>query len=246
MRLRPAIIAILFIADQPTQVQSLVRYFPRAIVDLTKVYHHDGSVNQKIRRDADAILNHALYNQRDVIPPPTPVDPATAVTSPPTESASSDDPSTWENKTELTCRDALSKSKADSIDPSGMAACYNVRYFNNSTGVFQSELRFYRLSPPTGNWAALDSKGLSVGLSYKGASLGLGGNMNNRKQDEGLVFGAPMRKAPRQTMSLRRKSDTFSPEKLQGLTFVGKIHDEQMGKSNDPYVLMCSLLLIPC
>lgn len=222
MRLRFAVVAVLFVAEQASLINGHSRFFLKAITDAsTALLPSQPHVDETVRRAADVVLARALDSSPSIAV-------ATPAVSPSIISSRSDDSGTWEKETESACQNALSKVSMSSISPSGMTACYNIRYFDNSTGVFQSELRFYRVAPPAGNWTMLDSKRMSIGISCKGASLAQG-NPGMRKRDgrEGHVL-----KAPRRNRSARRAISS-SPQTLQVLQFVGKLHDGQTGTTND-------------
>lgn len=231
MRLSLACTVILFIAEQITLVHSLGRILPKPILDVSRVYRHREYIDQKVRRDAHAILNHALYHQRDVIPSPSTTDVPAAATSPAANSQASDKPGDWNKETEAACLDALSKMSDTPPNDSGMAACYNIRYFNKSTGTFQADLRLYRMALPTGDWASLNSPGMSIRLSCSGASLAVGDSKKAKRNGEMLSW-PPIGRAARRAITLRR-SPSPSPQKLQDLTIVGKVHDDQMGAINN-------------
>lgn len=225
MRLRFAVvIAILFVAGQVSLIDGHSRFFLKAITDASSaaaLLPSQPHVEETVRRAADVVLARALDSSPSKVG-------ATPAVSPSTISARSDDSVTWEEETESACRTALSKVSMSSISPSGMTACYNIRYFDNSTGAFQSELRFYRMAPPAGNWTMLDSKRMSIGISCKGASLAQG-NPDMRKRDgrDGRALKAPRRNR------LTRRSNTSTPQTLQVLQFVGKLHDGLKGITND-------------
>lgn len=226
MRLSLATTVILFVAEQARLVQGLDLISPQPIIDISKVYRYQDSVEEKIHREAHVIVNHALYQQRNVIPSPTDTDVVASVVSPPSESAASDQSSTWDKDTEAACTEALSKANGGPPNPSGMVACYNIRSFNNSNGIFQADLRLYRTSPPTGDWATL--KSMSVGLLCQGASLTMN-NPNNKKREDEMLSWPPVRRATRHANTLIRSAPA-SPQKLKDMTFDGKLHDDEMGK----------------
>lgn len=223
MRLRFAVIAILFVAEQASLINGHSRVFPKAITDASKaLFPSQSHVDETIRHAADAVLARALDGEPSM-------GVATPAVSPSTISARSDDSSTWEKDTELACRNALSKVNVSSISPSGMSACYNIRYFDNSTGVFQSELRFYRMALPAGDWTILDSTRMSIGITCKGAYLAQADPSVRKRNDwEGRSLKVPRRIRP------TRRSDISSPQSLQVLQLVGKLHDDQRGTINDP------------
>lgn len=241
MRLSLAATLLLFITEQANLAQGLSQLLPKPIIDISHAYRKQGYVEEKVRRDARIILNHALNHQRNVIPSPTDADVAADVVSPPSKSAGSDQTSTWDKDTEAACREALLKANNGPSNPSGMVACYNIRSFNSSDGTFQSDLRLYRTSAPTGDWASLNSGSMSVKLLCSGASLSMR-RSSHRKRDDEMLSWPPVRRATRQAVT-RRRSTPASPQMLQDLTFDGKVHDDEMGKMKNMSVLfhpLCS------
>lgn len=222
---------MLFVAGRATLLGGSGRISPRHITDLSKAYRYQGHVEERVRRDADVILSHALHHQRNVIPSPTDADIAAEAVSPRSEPASSDTSSTWDKDAEAACTEALSKANDDSSNPSGIVACYNIRSFNNSNGTFQADLRLYQKSPPTGDWASVSSGSRKVKLECSGASLNLTRPKNRKREDE-LLSWPPVRRATRQAITLRRSAPTL-PQKLQDMSFDGKVHDDEMGNIKD-------------
>lgn len=233
MRLSLATAVILFVAERACLVGGTGRISPKHISDVSKAYHYQGHVEEKVRRDARVILNHALHHQRNVIPSPTEAGVAAEAVSPPSQSAASDQSDTWDKYTGAACQEALSKANDSLSNPSGMVACYNIRSFNNFNGTFRANLRLYRTSSPTGDWASL--KSMNIRLQCKGASLSRSEPMNRRrdeKRDDEMLSWPPVRRATRQAITLRRSAPA-SPEKLQDINFDGKIHDEEVGNIKD-------------
>ncbi|KKA29308.1 hypothetical protein TD95_002374 [Thielaviopsis punctulata] len=76
----------------------------------------------------------------------------------------------WNNQTEAACQKALDSISVAS-NPSGTAICYNLPALNASSGVFQADLRLYKISDPSGSFAAVSPSNIQVQLSYNGASV---------------------------------------------------------------------------
>ena len=135
----------------------------------------------------------------------------------------------WTNQTDIACMQTLTALNGSASNAAGLAACYNVRTFDNATGAFQVDLRLYRICPATGDWATLKTQAVNVGLSYTGASVAAG-SMNKAKRD-GQVLSWP---------SVKRDATVTPPRMLQDMTFVGKIHEDQMAGINNEYVTSAS------
>ena len=76
----------------------------------------------------------------------------------------------WSKRVGLACTEALTILNGHASNPSGISACYNIHTFDNTTGAFQSDLRFYRITAPIGDWMRLSSASVDVGIELDGAS----------------------------------------------------------------------------
>lgn len=57
------------------------------------------------------------------------------------------------------------------VNPSGMAACYNIPFLDNSTGVFEADIRLYMISSPNEEFTGVQPTDLSLGVMIPKASL---------------------------------------------------------------------------
>ncbi len=143
-----------------------------------------------------------------------------------TKSVVSLDPNAvWNNQTDMACMQTLTAMNGSASNPTGVAACYNIRTFDSTTGAFQVDLRLYRICPSAGDWATLKTQAVNVGLSYGGASVAAG-SMNSVKRDRQTLSWAPV----------KRDTAATPPHMLEDLAFVGKIHDDQMAGINNEWV----------
>ncbi|RFU30241.1 hypothetical protein B7463_g6085, partial [Scytalidium lignicola] len=83
----------------------------------------------------------------------------------------SDNLADWDAGTMTACMASLGSLNGVASNPSGMAACYNIPYLDNSTGVFKADLRLFTISPPTGTFANIASQNVQVAMSYDGATV---------------------------------------------------------------------------
>lgn len=250
MHFSTASIAILSLPYLIDLVLGVGRILPNPITDVTNVlYRHSSYVDQKVRLDPHDFLNHQIYHQRNVASDPingadpisgdslistsststtSPISVAMNGTPPLSKAVVAADPSTnWNNQTETACMTALDAMHGIASNLAGMAACYNVRSFDNTTGVFQADLRIYRISPLAGAWTQLKTQAVSAGLSYNGASVA-SGSMNGKRDTEMLSW-SPVQRGKTDAATLKRAAGA-SPSKLQDLTFIGKIHDDMLAQ----------------
>lgn len=224
MRTSLAAAAILLFASLAQSLQHILP--PSDIIDASKVFGRSNSVEGKVRRDAHIILRHALY-QRNAIPSPEAI--AQIITDPsPSFAALTED--TWNTTAEAACLKALGAMKSTTANPCGMTACYNIKYLNTTTGTFQTELRLYRTSPATGDWATADSKSFSVGITCDGAPMAAV-NTGMGKRDDDLLSWPPIRRYASADSHLKRSATP--PKLLQQTSFYGQVNENLMGNIND-------------
>ena len=153
-----------------------------------------------LRRDALNILNGELGG-REALPQ--------VATS--TQTASSSMATAPANLTQLnatstqTCASAL-ESISNVTNPAGMAACYNVLFLNNQTGVFEVDLQLYQISQPSGSFVGVAPTDIRVGLNYPEAAISSAGTKFKREEQG------------------KRQSNS-NLEQLQQYTFVGQINN---------------------
>lgn len=76
----------------------------------------------------------------------------------------------WNELANTACRDAL-RGLPLASNPSGACVCYNLPLLDNSTGIFEADLRLFQLSEPTGQFQGIPQEKIDVELSYNGASV---------------------------------------------------------------------------
>lgn len=218
MWLSVASLAILFLVECASLVQAGNSISWKRVVDTSWLPRPEGHIEARAQHDAHDIMNQNLFHERDVIPSSTLIAPSVKASALPSANTA-DQTVSWDAGTDAACIKALKDRKDETSNPSGMAACYNIKYFDNSTGVFQADLRLYRTSPATGSWATMKSDGVNVKISCKGASIAAG-KMQMGKRDDTLE--------PRSHISnlrISRRSTPSPPKMLQQMDFYGEIND---------------------
>ncbi|KAL8835086.1 MAG: hypothetical protein Q9170_003463 [Blastenia crenularia] len=210
----------------------VTRLIPNAPVDYSLMRHHQ-YLARRVAQEAHAVVNHEAYHQRDVIRSSPAESPTTAPVVPPAASpqaqTASTNSSTWLDRTSAACIKSLSALNGIASNPTGLAACYNVRKLNSATGVFEADLQLYRIAAATGDWVALMTQSVNVGLSYSGATVAPSGQNQKREElpsraltDSSIVRGARVRRAA-----------VAGPTLVQDMTFVGKVNKNLMSQIND-------------
>lgn len=117
----------------------------------------------------------------------------------------------WDTTTNAACLSRLT-SLHQSSNPSGTCICYNLPALDSATGMFEADLRLFKVSQSRGAWAGIAPGDIMVGLRYNGATVsevkpgGMGRNASESSTGEDGV------------------------QLLQTYMFVGQIDDAKMGE----------------
>ncbi|KAI1918140.1 hypothetical protein LOZ58_005599 [Ophidiomyces ophidiicola] len=68
------------------------------------------------------------------------------------------------------CVTALGRVRR-AINPSGLAACYNIPFFNATTGTFAADIRLYQVSPPSGGFAGVPTSQYTLEMIIPSATV---------------------------------------------------------------------------
>ncbi|KAH8810894.1 hypothetical protein F5884DRAFT_749298 [Xylogone sp. PMI_703] len=123
----------------------------------------------------------------------------------------------WNAGTMTACMAALGSLNGAASNPSGMAACYNIPYLDNNTGVFKADLRLFTISPPTGSFANIPSENVQVSMAYNGATF------------QAVNTSSLLGRAVENTYDKRSTAPTIS----QSYAFVGQISSDALSSSPD-------------
>jgi hypothetical protein len=125
----------------------------------------------------------------------------------------------WDAQTTAACNTALTALNGVANNPSGMAVCYNLPYLDNSTGVFEADLRLYMIAAPTGSFANIASSNVQVGLAYNGATVSAVNASSLKRSDENLATS--LISWPRDVHMVQKRA---TPVLVQSYAFVGQIN----------------------
>jgi hypothetical protein len=125
----------------------------------------------------------------------------------------------WDADTMAACTNTLEALNGVASNPSGMAVCYNLPFLDNTTGVFQADLRLFTISPPTGAFANISSANVQVGLSYIGATVSaVKASTLARREDRISLISWP------RSEDGMEKRQASLPTMAQSYAFVGQIN----------------------
>lgn len=124
----------------------------------------------------------------------------------------------WDAQTAAACTASLSALNGVASNPSGLAVCYNLPFLDNTTGVFEADLRLYTIAAPTGGFANIAAADVQVGLQYNGATVSAvnASTLKTRSEKTSLISW------PRDEESLQKRATT--PTLVQSYAFVGQIN----------------------
>lgn len=123
------------------------------------------------------------------------------------------DITSWMQDTETACREALAQLNS-ATNPSGAGLCYNLPALDTNTGVFEADLRVFKVSEPSGVWAGITPQDIDVGLSFNGASV-------SPVQADRMTGGGMQG-------DLARRQAAAQPQLLQSYMFIGQIDPSRM------------------
>lgn len=184
----------------------LVGQVSASVISNVGIVRRDNSMEKTMRRYVDARIEPVQRRQSNV-----------------TE---------WDAQTMAACTTALETLNGKASNDAGMAVCYNLPFLDNSTGVFQADLRLYMISPPTGQFASISSQNVMVGLSYVGATVSaVNASTLGARSEEAVSLISWPRNAKRQAQA---------PTMIQAYAFVGQINKDLLGPSMTTWVLLAS------
>lgn len=233
MRLIIASSILLALVVHVESMPRIARVIPPRPMDYNLMGHHN-YLARKSAHQAHAVMNHQTFHQRNVVQSP----PAQSAAAAPTAleanaspaKAPTSSPSTWRNQTAAACMQSLTALNGKASNPSGLAACYNIQSFESSTGIFNADLQLYRVAAATGDWVALMTHAVNVGLSYADPAVAPGNPNHKREQELALGTPAEARKVERPRA---RRAAAAAPTMVQEMAFLGKINGNRVKDGND-------------
>jgi hypothetical protein len=146
---------------------------------------------------------------------------------PATGDASRADLAKWEAETKKACMDTLGALNGQASNPSGIAVCYNLPFLDNTTGVFQAELRMYNVSAPVDPWVGVTAADVSMTLSYLGATVqNMPGNFTKRD-----LSWPPVRARENSDGLLVERQNINGMTELKVLMYVGRVNSNLLGSA---------------
>lgn len=211
MLFRTALIGGLLAAGHATAIKI------RGIDALVQRGNH---VEEGLLRDANNIATLTRRQQNADTAPLASLTPASG-------DASRADLDKWEADTKKACEETLSNLNGEASNPSGIVVCYNLPFLDNTTGVFQAELRMYNVSAPIDPWDGVTAADVSMTLSYLGATVQ---NMNGTFTKRALSSPSALKREVSNGLIIERQNIATLTE-LKVLMYVGRINNNLMGSA---------------
>jgi hypothetical protein len=191
-----------------------------ASAKVNAVFHRSEDVEEVLRRDADMMASLTRRQDANNVQ----IRQAPPSTTPASGDAAKQDLTQWESQTKPACESALQALNGQASNPTGLAICYNLPFLDNTTGIFEAELRLYNISAPINPWAGVTASDVSMTLSYLGATVQ---SMN------GTVIKRDISWPPVRESLVERQSSGSStgPVELKVLSYVGRINSNLMGSA---------------
>jgi hypothetical protein len=194
------------------------------IGDVNTLLQRGDDVEEVLRRDAELVA--ALTRRQDSNNPDTA--PLRAL-KPAAGDASKADLEKWEENTRAACMQTLENLNGKASNPSGIAVCYNLPFLDNSTGIFQAELRMYNVSAPIDPWQSVTLSDVSMTLSYLGATVQAMGTMDANGTMSNLAAAKLPARARSEAGTLVGRQTISTTTELKVLMYVGRINSNLLG-----------------
>ena len=151
---------------------------------------------------------------------------AATATAAPLLSNGSIDTTQWAADASAACMNAINMLNGNASNPTGLVACYNVPYLDQTNGTFEAELRIFNVSMPAGQWVGVTASEMMVQLNFQDATIQASNGLVPVKRD---VDSRPLLKRQMTTVSSAMATATSSgatmtPSQVAVRTYVGQIY----------------------
>lgn len=134
-------------------------------------------------------------------------------------------PPNWNVSTMAACTTALVMLRGLANSPSGMAMCYNLPFLDNSTGVFEADLRLFTIGPATGAFAGVKPADVSIDVRFVGAQVQPVPVTDLVARPSVAARGLPLSWPPSKRGFLAKRADQ-APVLSHSFAFVGQVNQE--------------------
>ncbi|OJD13298.1 hypothetical protein ACJ73_09220 [Blastomyces percursus] len=149
--------------------------FPKHMLE-GPILRQSSDLHENTLRDAFDRL-HTGYDLEKRAPSPQQDAPSQSPTehNPPAETSELSPPPVFDEQqfnasATAACLDALQDLKSV-VNPSGMAACFNIPYFDKETGAFEADLRVYQVNEPSDEFAGIPHSEYTLEMNIPQATI---------------------------------------------------------------------------
>ncbi|OBU00417.1 hypothetical protein VE01_01419 [Pseudogymnoascus verrucosus] len=150
-------------------------------------------------------------------------------------------PANWNASTMAACTTALVMLRGLANSPSGMAMCYNLPFLDNSTGVFEADLRLFTIGPATGAFAGVAPADVSIDVRFAGAQVQPVPVTDLVARPQVAARGLPLSWPPSKRGLFAKRADQ-APVMAQSFAFVGQINKELQNANLNSTALQAILI----
>lgn len=126
----------------------------------------------------------------------------------------------WNEATDTACRSQLASLPRGPSNPSGHSICFNLPSLDATRGIFEADLRLYRVADPRGDFVDMDSEQVDVGVSFAAADVD--------RINETTVMGVGMVGEIADLLKRQSLGDPEDIELMQSYLIIGKIREDKM------------------
>lgn len=126
------------------------------------------------------------------------------------------------------CTSALSLLAGKPESASGMSLCYNIISLNNSTGVFKSDLRLFKVAEPRDGWKNVSMKNIVPSVNWRGSGASLMGSQWGLNAPKNTTEGTNI---VRRDTHLARRAEKGGPALMESYSFIGQINPEFLNRT---------------
>lgn len=139
--------------------------------NLATHFFYNGSFDYIVGRDALATVDRQLKHEKRS-PPSEQTGSTIEMRAEDTgaDSASGFNEAAFNASATQACNSALGRMTGV-VNPSGIVACYNIPFYDNATGVFQTDVRLYQMSQPVDEFAGTSPDDYMLSVSIPQAAL---------------------------------------------------------------------------
>ncbi|KYK61818.1 hypothetical protein DCS_02962 [Drechmeria coniospora] len=123
----------------------------------------------------------------------------------------------WDLETNAACVAAL-RAILRSTNPSGTCVCYNLPSLDSVTGIFEADLRLFRVSEARDAFADVRQSHIQVGVQFNGASV------SSISEEELMGMGMVRNR----TVVIEPRAHDGGPQLVHTYMFVGQIDEQRM------------------